>query len=157
MSGRIEQMRQELISNGVKPEIVNNMSEKQLEAACKERNIQIQSGLNNNANWGNVEDGFERNAEEEKGKEYELRPMTDEEKGQLRQTGVVPFIGKGGALAKALIETVINGVGAAYVGYQFGAQLRELQNIKESENQSQNSQDSNVINEVTDALKKEEE
>ncbi len=124
MSGRVEQMRQELISNGVKPEIVNNMSEKQLEAACKERNIQIQSGLNNNANWGNVEDGFERNAEEEKGKEYELRPMTDEEKGQLRQTGVVPFIGKGGALAKA---------------------------------QSQNSQDSNVINEVTDALKKEEE
>ena len=35
MSGRVEQMRQELISNGVNPEIVNNMSEKQLEAACR--------------------------------------------------------------------------------------------------------------------------
>ena len=84
MSGSVEQMRQELISNGVKPEIVNNMSEKQLEKACRERNIQIQSGLNNNANWGNVEDGFERNTAEVNGKEYELRPMTDEEKNQLR-------------------------------------------------------------------------
>ena len=110
MSGRVEQMRQELISNGVNPEIVNNMSEKQLEAACRERNIQIQSGLNNNANWGNIEDGFHRETAEVNGKEYELRPMSDEEKSQLRQTGVVPFVGKGGVIAKALIGLL--GVGS---------------------------------------------
>ena len=110
MNGRVEQMRQELISTGVNPEIVNTMSEKQLEAACRERNIQIQSGLNNNANWGNVEDGFHRETAEVHKKEYELRPMTDEEKSQLRQTGVAPLAGKGGGIAKALIGLL--GVGS---------------------------------------------
>ena len=51
-------MKEALVRGGVSPEKVASMSEKQLEAACKDRNIQIQSGLNNNANWGQVVDGF---------------------------------------------------------------------------------------------------
>ncbi len=57
---KLQMMKEALVRGGVSPEKVASMSEKQLEAACKERNIQIQSGLNNNANWGNVGDGFVR-------------------------------------------------------------------------------------------------
>ncbi len=60
MSGQVEMMRQELIKAGLSPQIVDSMSADRLEAECRKRNIELQSGLNNNANWGNVGDGFVR-------------------------------------------------------------------------------------------------
>ena len=60
MSRQVEMMRQELIKAGLSPKIVDSMSTDRLEAECRKRNIELQSGLNNNANWGNVGDGFVR-------------------------------------------------------------------------------------------------
>ncbi len=55
---KLQLMKELLVASGVSSAKVAEMSEKQLEAACKERNIQIQSGLNNDANWGKIGDGF---------------------------------------------------------------------------------------------------
>ena len=70
---------------------------------------------------------------------------------------MVPFVGKGGALAKAISETLTYGGGGAYIAHQLGVHIREWLNIKEQENQSQNSENSDVINEIVDALKQKEE
>ena len=48
----VEMMRQALIDSGVPANKVAEMSEQQLANECKARNIKLQEGLNNNANWG---------------------------------------------------------------------------------------------------------
>lgn len=52
MSSNVEMMRNALIEKGVSPSAVAQMNEQQLINECKARNIKLQEGLNNNANWG---------------------------------------------------------------------------------------------------------
>ncbi len=54
----LQMLREALVQSGLSPAMVAEMSKSQLEMACMKRNIQIQSGLNNDANWGQIGDSF---------------------------------------------------------------------------------------------------